>query len=103
MPTLLSPMALQAFVDQFLVDGLSQWAVLSVITLFVAMFLMLWLSFLQGIVARQVTQSVVGAAGDDACIARVTAPGVVLCAEVFRGDRGSPAIGGQRHTLPPDS
>lgn len=55
-PTLLSPMALQAFVDQFLVDGLSQWAVLSVITLFVAMFLMLWLSFLQGIVARQVTQ-----------------------------------------------
>lgn len=55
-PTLLSPMALQAFVDQFLVDGLSQWAVLSVITLFVAMFLMLWLSFWQGIVARQVTQ-----------------------------------------------
>lgn len=55
-PTLLSPMALQAFVDQFLVNGLSQWAMLSVITLLVAMFLMLWLSFWQGIVARQVTQ-----------------------------------------------
>lgn len=55
-PTLLSPMAMQAFVDQFLIDGLSQWAVLSVITLLVAMFLMLWLAFWQGIVARQVTQ-----------------------------------------------
>lgn len=55
-PTLLSPMALQAFVDQFLVNGLTQWAMLSVITLFIAMFLMLWLSYWQGIVARQVTQ-----------------------------------------------
>lgn len=55
-PTLLSPMALQAFVDQFLVNGLTQWAMLSVVTLLVAMFLMLWLSYWQGIVARQVTQ-----------------------------------------------
>ena len=56
-PTILSPMALQAFVDQFLVDGLSQWATLSAITLVVALCLMLWLSFWQGIVARQLTQA----------------------------------------------
>ncbi len=56
-PTLLAPMALQAFVDQFLINGLSEWATFSAVTLVVAFLLMLWLSFWKGVVARQMTQA----------------------------------------------
>lgn len=56
-PTLLAPMALQAFVDQFLVGGLSQWALVAVATMLVSMLLMLWLTFWQGTVSLRLTQA----------------------------------------------
>lgn len=54
-PTLLAPMALQEFVDQFLVLGLSQWAVIAVATMVVGLVLVLWLTYWQSKVAQRLT------------------------------------------------
>lgn len=56
-PTLLVPMALQEFVDMYLVDGHQHWAFIAVATMVAAAVLMLWLTFWQNWVSLRVTQS----------------------------------------------
>lgn len=56
-PVLLSPLALQAFVQQYLVAGIAEWAVISIVTMLVAFALSIWIGAWQGGVARRVTQA----------------------------------------------
>ncbi len=56
-PVLLSPLALQAFVQQYLIGGIAQWAVISIATMVVAFLLSVWIGAWQGGVARRVTQA----------------------------------------------
>ena len=57
-PTLLVPMALQEFVDMYLVDGHQHWAFIAIATMVSAALLMLWLTFWQNWVSLRVTQSI---------------------------------------------
>lgn len=56
-PVLLSPLALQAFVQQYLVGGIAEWALISIVTMLVAFALGIWIGAWQGGVARRVTQA----------------------------------------------
>ncbi len=56
-PVLLAPLALQAFVQQYLVGGIAEWAVVSIVAMLVAFVLSVWIGAWQGGVARRVTQS----------------------------------------------
>lgn len=56
-PVLLSPLALQAFVQQYLVGGIAEWALISIVTMLVAFVLSIWIGAWQGGVARRVTQA----------------------------------------------
>lgn len=57
LPTMLAPMAIQEFVDQFIVLGLPQWALISVVTMTVGLLLVLWLGYWQQQVALRVALS----------------------------------------------
>jgi len=56
-PTVLGPLALQAFVQQYLIGGLAEWAAISLAIMALAFVLSSVLSIWQGVVARRVTQS----------------------------------------------
>jgi len=56
-PVLLSPLALQAFVQQYLVGGIAEWALISIVTMLIAFVLSIWIGAWQGGVARRVTQA----------------------------------------------
>ena len=56
-PTLLAPLALQAFVQQYLVGGVAEWALICVLTMLIALVLNVWIGAWQGGVARRVTQA----------------------------------------------
>lgn len=56
-PVLLAPLALQAFVQQYLIGGIAQWALISIVTMVVALLLGVWIGAWQGGVARRTTQA----------------------------------------------
>ena len=56
-PTVLGPLALQAFVQQYLIGGLRSWAVISLAIMTLAFVLSSVLGIWQGVVGRRVTQA----------------------------------------------
>lgn len=56
-PMLLAPLALQAFVQQYIVGGVAEWALICTVTMLIALVLNVWIGAWQGGVARRVTQA----------------------------------------------
>lgn len=62
-PIVLGPLALQAFVQQYLLGGLRSWGVIALAVIGLAAVLDIWLSAWQGIVARRVAQAMTAREG----------------------------------------